>query len=313
MRITTGMIYDLGLASIQNQTASMVNAQQQMSTGKRILSPSDDPIASARVLEVSQSKSVNDQMAVNQGYASDALTQLDSTLGSVNDLLTYVRSRVVEAGNGTYSAGELQSLATDLRGQYDSLLSLANSTGSDGQYMFAGFKTDAKPFTGAQMTGQPTGGPFTSIQYAGDSNQRTLQVSTSRNMPTSAAGTDVFSKDPVTGDVKIFKALSNFIGALETPGTNIPSAVSTALAGMDQALDQVSTAQATTGARENELESLKSVNGDLNVQYQETISRLQDVDPAKAISTFTLNQTYLQAAQQAFLKVSNLSLFNYLS
>ena len=73
MRVTTGMIYDSGLASIQKQNSQLLNTQQQVATGRRILTPSDDPVASARALEVSQSKSVNALYISNQGYANDAL------------------------------------------------------------------------------------------------------------------------------------------------------------------------------------------------------------------------------------------------
>lgn len=100
MRISTSMIFDAGRTAMQRQTEDIVRTQQQLSTGRRILTPSDDPIASARALEVSQTKSVNEQLQTNQGYAKDALASLESNLGSINDILTYIRTRAVEAGNG---------------------------------------------------------------------------------------------------------------------------------------------------------------------------------------------------------------------
>ena len=73
MRVTTGMIFDSGLASMQKQHSRLLDTMEQVSTGRRILRPSDDPVAAARALEVSQSQSVNTLYAANQGYASDAL------------------------------------------------------------------------------------------------------------------------------------------------------------------------------------------------------------------------------------------------
>lgn len=67
LRVTTGMIYDQGVGSIQKGTAQLLHTQQQVSTGRRILTPADDPVASARALEVTQSKRVNDQFQINQG------------------------------------------------------------------------------------------------------------------------------------------------------------------------------------------------------------------------------------------------------
>ena len=104
MRVTTGMIYDTGLSSIQKQNSRVLDTMEQVATGRRILRPSDDPVASARALEVSQSKSVNSLYAANQGYANDALKLVDSKLDAANDIVTYVRTRAVESGNGSYSA-----------------------------------------------------------------------------------------------------------------------------------------------------------------------------------------------------------------
>lgn len=86
MRVTTGMIFDSGLASIQKQNSRLLDTQEQVATGRRILRPSDDPVASARALEVSQSKSVNSLYAANQGYANDALKLVDSKLSAATSL-----------------------------------------------------------------------------------------------------------------------------------------------------------------------------------------------------------------------------------
>jgi flagellar hook-associated protein 3 FlgL len=83
MRISTSMIYDLGVGSIQQQTAAVVKTQQQVATGRRILTPADDPVAAARVLEVSQSKSLNTQYDVNTDSVTSALGMEETALASV--------------------------------------------------------------------------------------------------------------------------------------------------------------------------------------------------------------------------------------
>src|SRR5574343_1270669 len=100
MRVTTGIIYDTDIAQMQRQSAQLLDTQQQVASGRRILRPSDDPVASARALEVSQSKSVNSLYAANQGYANDALKLVDSKLAAATEIVTYVRTRAVESGNG---------------------------------------------------------------------------------------------------------------------------------------------------------------------------------------------------------------------
>ena len=85
-----------------------------------------------------------------------------------------------------------------------------------------------------------------------------------------------------------------------------------ALTNLDQATDNILRVRAQIGSRMAEIDSISSVNEDLNLQYQQTLSQLQDLDYAKAISDLTRKQTDLQAAQQSFVKMSQLSLFNYL-
>lgn len=303
MRVTTGMIFNSGINAIQKQTASLLETQQQVSTGRRVVSPSDDPIASARALEVRQSRSVNVQFTVNQGAAQDALALTESSLGSVEDLLTYVRTRAVEAGNGTYNQSEFESLAADLRGQFDALMGLANSRDAANGYLFAGYKTDTQPFVG----------DLSGVSYQGDQGDRTLQVSTARNLPISGNGNELFVNIPGAGAGRdVFSMISDFITALDS-GTGVAAAAGTAIDEMDLALDNVLAKHAAIGSRMVELESLSAIGSDLDVQYASTLSRLIDVDYAQAISDLTMQQGYLQAAQQSYLRVTGLSLFNYLS
>jgi flagellar hook-associated protein 3 FlgL len=159
MRVTTGMIFDSGLASIQKQNSRLLDTQEQVATGRRILRPSDDPVASARALEVSQSKSVNSLYAANQGYANDALKLVDSKLDAATDIVTYVRTRAVESGNGTYSSREQAAIGADITQQFDALLGIANSQDSTGDFVFGGYRSNAMPFGGSLAAG---------VQYQGD-------------------------------------------------------------------------------------------------------------------------------------------------
>lgn len=404
MRVTTGMIYDQGVSSIQRQSAQLLHTQQQVSTGRRILTPSDDPVAAARALEITQSRGVNDQFQLNQGAAKDALGLYENKLTAVEDLLIGVRGRVLESGNGAYSPAELQDIATDLRSQFDALLSLANSRDGAGEYLFAGFKGDTQPFTGSVAAG---------VAYQGDQGERSIQISGSRVMPVSSSGDEVFMKvpgingqfstapaaantgsaiidrgqvtsydgttpyritmaaapgggftytvedvtvpatpvavgtgaygsgqaivigsgsnaisvtlsgDPAAGDVfditpggstDLFTVFADLIGALEggSTGNVFRNDLAQALDGFDSALDNMLRVRATVGSRMQEVAALEEVSGDLTLQYATTLMRLQDVDYAQAVTDLTLQQTYLQAAQQSFMRVSQLSLFNFL-
>ncbi|MBW7859810.1 MAG: flagellar hook-associated protein FlgL [Rhodocyclaceae bacterium] len=299
MRVSTSMIYDFGRTAMQRQTADFMNTQLQLASGRRVLKPSDDPVSSARALEVSQSKNVNAQFMENLGYARDALRLVEGTMASVTEGITYVRTRAVESGNDTLSQPELDSLAADLRAQYEQLRALANTRDGEGQYLFSGYAINDEPFVG-DLTAPAT-------TYAGDAGVRRIQVSSSREIPVSAPGDQVFG-DGVTG---LFADLRTFIDRLES-GTFNATDVDNAITAMDGALDMVLRERASVGSRLGELDAIENVSADFDLQYAETLSRLQDLDYTEAISRFSKQQTLLEAAQQSYVRVTGLSLFDLL-
>lgn len=302
MRVSTTLIHDAGVSAMQQQQSKLLAIQQQVATGRRIVSPSDDPIGSARAVEVSQAKSANQQFQANQAYARDLLGLVENKLDGVKDVLGAIRDQVVAAGNGTYSQSERDNVAADLRARFDALLGLANSQDGRGEYVFSGFKGDTQPFTG-NLAG---------VTYQGDQGDRTLQVSASRVLPVSNNGDEVFMKVPGSTQT-MFGVIATFINDLENPAANMQTAVTTALTDIDSTFDNVLRVQASVGSRFNEVDALGNVSADLDLQYAETLSGLQDLDFTQAISDLTLQQTFLQAAQQSFLRVANLSLFNFLN
>lgn len=302
MRISTSMIYDQGVIALQKQSAALLYTGQQIATGRKILTPSDDPVGSARALDVSQSKSVNQQFITNQGYAEDALKLVEGQLDGAGEIIQYARGRVLAAGNPALSPADRQSIATDLRSQFDAMLAIANTRDANGDYLFAGYRSNTPPFEKTDLAGTP------GTEYKGDQGSRTMQVSSSRFMPVSFGGEVAFGSE---GD-GVFKVLGDFITALET-GSDVPGAVSTALGGLDESLDRVLTTRAQIGSQLVEVEQLGFIGSDLDLQYQTTLSDLQDLDYNEAFSRLTQQRTFLEAAQQSFLKTTGLSLFNYLS
>ncbi|MCX7179241.1 MAG: flagellar hook-associated protein FlgL, partial [Proteobacteria bacterium] len=183
MRISTSMIYDNGVRSIQSQTSTLLHTQQQIATGRRMLSPSEDPVAAARALDVNQAKEINAQFGVSQNNAKSTLGSVDGQLSSLGDLLTRVRELAVQAGDAALSASDLRAISNELRAQYDGLIGLANSTDGTGQYLFSGYQSSNKPFSGSVEGG---------VTYYGDDGQRALRLSSSRNIPVSDSGSSIF-------------------------------------------------------------------------------------------------------------------------
>ena len=428
MRLSTNQIYDNASLSIQRNQSSLYKLQNQLSTGQRVLSPEDDPIAAAQALVVTQASDVNAQQVVNQGNASSQLRIVDSQLSSLVDLMQNVRQSVVQAGStGTLTNSDRLTIATELESRLSEMMGIANAQNGSGDYLFSGYQGATIPFA---INGAGN------VVYSGDDGERLLQVSASQQMAVNVAGSNVFMNtksgngtfattagganvgsatidagsvldpqqwqstlngfawtvptnpvlqikfasattyqlfdvsnpalpaaiggvesyvpgqsvrlgtpqppavattdfggqvvvngQPQTGDEftikpssnqSLFQTMQSLIEALRTPvsaaytSTQLSNVLSSQLTNLDQAFINVGNVQATVGTRMQSLDSLGNTASSLKIQYQTTLSGLVDLDYAQAISDFTMQKTYLEAAQQSFAKVTGLSLFNYL-
>lgn len=310
MRVSSNTSYELGIAALNRQQAAQTNTFEQISSGRRNLTPSENPAAYVGALEVSQADSANTQFASNRLSAKGNFAIMEGVLSDVTNLLQNAQELAVSAGNGALNDSSRRAIATELRGNLDELLGLANRTDGNGQYLFSGFQGSTKPFA-------DTG---SGIQYFGDEGLRMIQASASRQLAVNESGKEVFERIPASGGgyQSMFKTLSDLINLLETPvvtatdKTTLSTGLDTAQVNLSNTLDNVLRIRASAGTRAKELDTLNESGDDMSIQYKQQLSDLQDVDYAKAISDLTQQQTYLEASQKAFLKVQGLSLFDYI-
>jgi len=203
MRISTLNLYNTSTNQLNSLQSALARTQMQLSTDRRLLTPADDPVASARALEVTQSQNINAQFATNRSSAKSAMGHTESALQNASDLLQEIQELAVEGGNGIMIQSDREKLATELEGRLADLLGVANTADGAGGYLFSGFMTTTKPFTAT-----PTG-----AAYQGDSGVRQLQVSESRKVPLSASGTAVFESIPTGNGTFQTKADSRNTGA----------------------------------------------------------------------------------------------------
>ena len=192
MRVSTNQIYDAGALGIQQNHSALFKLNNQLSTGRRVLTPQDDPVAAAQALVVTQSKEVNQQYLNNQGQAKHQMALVDSHMSSIVNLLNNVRERVIQAGNATLTQSDRAAIAAEVEERLSELVGIANSDNGVGEYLFSGFSGNVKPFAvnNADAAIPPaTERPFA---YFGDSGERLQQVSSSRQMAVSVSGNDLF-------------------------------------------------------------------------------------------------------------------------
>ncbi|MFB9159311.1 flagellar hook-associated protein FlgL [Chromobacterium violaceum] len=308
MRISSNTLYQSGVNNMSALQSDLLQLNMQIDTGKRVVTPADDPVAAARIELLNSSSGQNTQYGKNTQAVSSWLSLSDSTLQNVVNLMGAMKSQAIYANNSSLSPTQLQQLQKTVAEGISELTGYANATDGNGNFLFSGNAVTTAPFT-VNMNASP---PVTT--YNGDNGQRSVQVSASRTMTISDPGNVVFGI-PGGSPTATFDALANLYDLLgQNPKpANFPSQISTIINQISNATQQLSIAQASVGSREQENETLQGMSGSLDLQYNSAIGDLQNVDMAKAISNFTLTQTSLQYTQKTYAQVSQLSLFSYIS
>ncbi|EOV6167936.1 MULTISPECIES: flagellar hook-associated protein FlgL [Citrobacter] len=313
MRISTQMMYQQNMRGITNSQAEWMKFGEQMSTGKRVINPSDDPIAASQAVVLSQAQAQNSQYTLARSFATQKVSLEENVLNQVTTAIQTAQEKIVSAGNGTLSDDDRASLATDLQGIRDQLMNLANSTDGNGRYIFGGYKTESAPF--AQADGA----------YSGGTTNVTQQVDASRTMVIGHTGDKVFASltsnavpepDGGTQEKNVFKMLDTAIDALKTPVEGNDAAKATATAAIDKtsrglknSLNNVLSVRAELGTQLSELSSLDSLGADRALGQTQQMSNLVDVDWNAAISSYVMQQAALQASYKTFTDMQGMSLF----
>lgn len=303
MRLSTSWAQQSAVNSMLEQQSRLQQTQMQLSTGKTILVPADDPAAAARSIDLNQGIKQTEQYQGNIDAARQRLSLQGGVLQNAVDVLHRIKELGVQGLNDTNSPSDRINIAVEMEGLNEHLVGLANTKNANGEYLFSGFKSMTQPFSKNTM-----GNGYT---YAGDLNQRTLQIGDNRQITDGNPGSDVFGMPttslPTAGsNTNVFEAIDRLAADLRN---NSPHSAS--LDDVTSALDKMLTVAASNGVRLNALDNQESINADFVLNAKTVLSTTEDLDYAEAISRFNLQTVSLQAAQQAFTQVKKLSLFNY--
>ncbi|WJY16644.1 flagellar hook-associated protein FlgL [Pectobacteriaceae bacterium CE90] len=316
MRLSTSMIYQQNMQGITDGLSAWQKTGNQLATNKRVINPSDDPVAASQAVMVRQAQSQNQQYTLARTFAKQNMQLESSILDSVNTAITSASSEVI-SGGGVKSDDDRNSVALTLQALKDQLLNLANTTDGNGNYIFGGYKTDSKPFvTDASGT----------VSYAGGTQPISQQVDASRSMNVSHTGNQVFSgvtgdavKEPdgVTVQSDLFQTLDIAIAALKKPYNNASDAdkalidadLAKANRGLRNSLNNVSAVNSELGVQLKEIDSLDSLGANRDMNNKNELSALVDADIISVTSTYLMQQQSLQAAYKAFTNMQGLSLF----
>ena len=394
MRISTGQIFQQGLAAMLNQQSALLKTQQQIASGQKLASPSDDPVAAVQILNFERESNLLGQYLSNAETTTSKLSMEEGVLKGVTNVLQRIRELAVQGLNDTNTQSDRSDIAQEVLALNDELLALANTKDASGNYLFSGFSSNTQPYTSIGAS------------YSGDEGQRNIQVGPDVLVETNDPGSAIFEAERtqtvVTDNVgpsssslnvtsigvnniispavtisfaapdtltirdgtnnavvtpyiagqsvvlselntnfpdltlqlegslangdsytlerqttprnTVFSTVNDFANALisDTVGSNDSPNNGDFLTNMTSVLETVIDTQAKIGARINVVEQQAIISEDLSLSVKETLLSLQDLDLAEAISRLSLQSTALQAAQQTFVRVQGLNLFNFL-
>jgi flagellar hook-associated protein 3 FlgL len=291
--------YSANMVNLMDQAQQNENnAIQQLSTGRRVNLPSDDPAAEAAMVnENSQSVAV-DQYTANSDSLTNVLNTANSTIESAVTLLQRAVSLGVEGAGGTMNQSDLNSIATEVSGIQSQMLSLAN-TSYAGQYLFAGTATKTAPYVADSS--DPT-----QINYVGNSQQNQVQIGTGLSVASNLPGSSIFSQS----GANVFTALQSLVTALQSGDT---SSISAAETGVSNSLNAVNTAQVFYGNTVSELTTNESYLAQEKINITTYENTLVSADMASAATAVTQAQTVLTATVAAAAQMNqSMNLLDYI-
>lgn len=296
MRIDPNLVPTI-LADLQQSQVSLDTALQEVSTGKSVNVPSDNPSAAADMVQNTIETGDVDKYTQNVSSVLSTVQSASSILSSVVTSLTQAVSLGTEGANGTNSTGNLQTLATQVQGILSTVISAAN-TSVAGAYLFGGTST-ATPYTADSTS--PTG-----YTYNGNSDTNSVAVGDNLSVQVNVPGSQIFSN---TGN-SVLGSLSSLVSALQSGNS---AAVETATSSVDSALNFVGQQQAVYGNAEKQLNSQETFLQQDTVTLSTQENNLIGVNEATAAANLTQAETDNSAALAAAAKVLPTSLLNYLA
>ena len=299
MPISTKLFNEQAVARFNSLTADIQNTQGRIATGKNILRASDDPVAAANISFTREQKVMLERFNTNIDRARIRLNVTENVVADTTNVLTRAYELALQARNDTLSVGDRRAIAKEVTQLKNTVMSLANSRDASGNYLFSGFKLNQAPFR-ADENG--------TIQYKGDSGAHSVQVSEDLRLRTGVDGATIFLRVPTqTGGKDVF-------AILEYLESNLKSGIADdmSIEDLDASIQHFSIQQARVGAELNKADLQQAALEKRILLMDENLSNLEDADLAALVTELQSKIVSRDAAQQAFVKIGQQSLFDYI-
>jgi flagellar hook-associated protein 3 FlgL len=300
MRVATLSIYNGSKYQLAKTLSDYNEANATVSTGKKIRSPADDPVGYVRVMQLNSSLAQMDQIGRNITTGLSWLNNTETTLSSAQDTILEAKQLAISMNNDSMSEDDLETAAENAQQLLYTLIDYAN-TKVNGQYIFAGTKTDTVPYTLDESTDPPT------VTYSGNDSAFTISTGVSSRTEVGTPGSSVFG-DTTTGDDIFSLMIALQEDLADNGGANLDSIIGELETQYNNVVDAIS----VVGIKTERLETKESVISDVSATFTTSISNLEDADLATAAADLAAKKTAYQASLSATSAIMSLSLVDYM-
>ena len=302
MKISTSFLFERAterMSTIQNKLAT---TQAQMAVGKQILSPSTAPDQAAAIQRLKGEVQRQDSHIRTLEVALRRHTAEETALSSSSDLLIRMKELGLQAVNDTLAPDDRKAIGVEMKALRNQLLSLTNTRDDSGNYLFSGTRVKTPAFA-ENASGQ--------VVYLGDQTQTRIPAGVERTVQVSRAGTDVFNRVVRESGVSVgfFDALDQMIGGIDGSQTG---QIQQGISDLTQMHNSLTLSQAQNGSDQTVIQSQLDVLDETTLRLKSTLSEIEDLDYAEAVTRMNKEMMALEAAMGSFSKISGLTLFDYI-
>jgi flagellar hook-associated protein 3 FlgL len=345
MRVTNKMLSNSFLSDMRTNLSNLQTLQQQMTSGKEIRKPSDDPARVARAMQLHTDINANNQYKENINDTLNWLDTTDTALGQAGNILQRVRELMVQAGNAAYGTDEKKSIKNEVNQRIDEFAQVLN-TSFDGKYIFGGTRGTTKPLDTVPVSSNSklvynsntpsielaipdksdskyyTSGTFDQTLYDADmapfltdnqtlSGKLSVEISPGVTIEYNVSAKEILEFDNEKGAAKDIRIIfKNIVDHLDSGSTSILTG--TDLQDMTDAITNILKKRSEVGAKQNRMESAQDKNTEETFNLTAILSRTEDIDITEKTMQYATLQTVYMASLQTSAKVIQPSLLDYL-
>lgn len=302
MRVTNAQINAIMSNAMNTNQAKLAKLMQQMASSKRIQLPSDDPVASVRILRVQREEASLAQYTTNIDNASSSFSIQEENLRSMSSTMLNTRDLLLWAANtGANASEDLAAIAGELESLEGTILSFLNVRDEEGNYLFAGTLSDTQTVTFDAVT--------ESYNVTGNAKHREIAVANGVLIPQNVTAAEIFGTN-----VDMLNELHALVNELKAPGLDsgdpaVRARITAAIDQLDVAHGGLLGAVTELGGRQNTLSLLRDSNQQVSLVNQKIEGDLSELDYSVATVDLSNYQLALQASQKTYMTINNLSLF----